>query len=106
MPYKHSGFTLIDPFPVPRPDTKFGWHGGADYAAREGTAVPVEYAGKVFRSGPIYGYGPAVVVESRAPDGTKFYALYGHLGPGSLPAPGTPVEAGDILGTIGGRLYQ
>jgi len=61
----------------------------------------------VFRSGPINGYGNSVVVESTAPDGTPFYELYGHLGPGPLPAPETEIVAGEPIpgATIGTKEY-
>jgi murein DD-endopeptidase MepM/ murein hydrolase activator NlpD len=39
----------------------------------------------------------SVIVESIAPDGTRFYELYGHLGPGPLPAPGTEIAAGQPI---------
>lgn len=87
-----------------RSNTEGGYHGGSDNSAEPNTPVYAQYGGKVFRSGNIHGYGMAVVVESKASDGTKFYQLYGHLGPGPLPAPGTPVAAdqpipGAVIGT-------
>jgi murein DD-endopeptidase MepM/ murein hydrolase activator NlpD len=106
MSYNHPGFALRHPFPEPRPNSKYGWHGGADYGAKEGTEVPAEYSGKVLRSGPIYGYGNTVIVESKAANGSPFYTLYGHLGPGPLPEPGAPVTAGKtILGAVGSEAY-
>jgi hypothetical protein len=30
MSYDHPGFTLRHPFPEPRPNSRYGWHGGAD----------------------------------------------------------------------------
>jgi murein DD-endopeptidase MepM/ murein hydrolase activator NlpD len=106
MPYKHPGFRLKHPFPEPRPNSMYGWHGGADYGAEAGTAVPAEYSGTVFRSGPISGYGMAVIVKSTAANGSKFYTLYGHLGPDALPEVGAPIEAGKtLLGTVGSEAY-
>ncbi|NPV22847.1 M23 family metallopeptidase [Bradyrhizobium aeschynomenes] len=93
--YEYPGYGPVgDGWLTKRPGTKGGYHGGTDNPAKPDTPVYAEYAGKVFRSGVIAGYGRAVVVESVAPDGTKFYALYGHLGPGDLPAPNTPIVAG------------
>ena len=77
-----------------RPDTVGGYHGGTDNPAAAGTPVYAEHGGKVFRSGPLNGYGMSVVVKSIAPDGTPFYELYGHLGPGPLPEPGADIAAG------------
>jgi murein DD-endopeptidase MepM/ murein hydrolase activator NlpD len=77
-----------------RPGTEGGYHGGNDNPAPAHTPVYAEHTGKVFRSGDIQGYGLAVVVESVAPNGKKFYELYGHLAPGSLPTPGTSITAG------------
>ena len=84
-------------FLEPRPGSKGGYHGGADYAAPAGTPVYAEYGGRVFRSGLINGYGMAVVIESTSPNGTKFYQLYGHLGPGPLADPDTPIKAGEPI---------
>jgi murein DD-endopeptidase MepM/ murein hydrolase activator NlpD len=77
-----------------RPGTKCGYHGGTDNPAAAGTPVYAEHGGKVFRSGPISGYGMSVIVKSIAADGTPFYELYGHLGPGRLPPPDSEVVAG------------
>jgi hypothetical protein len=51
--------------------------------------------------------GMSVIVESTAPDGTRFYELYGHLGPGPLPAPDTEIVAGEPIpgATIGTKEY-
>jgi murein DD-endopeptidase MepM/ murein hydrolase activator NlpD len=72
MPYNFLGFTPSHEFREPRPKSKFGFHGGQDLSAREGTPVPAQFAGTVFRSGPIHGYGRAVIVESKAPNGKLF----------------------------------
>lgn len=89
-----------------RPKSKFGFHGGEDRPAPAGTPVPAQFDGKVFRSGSIYGYGNAVVVESTAPNGRKFYTLYGHLGPDGLPAVGADVKAGkSLLGNVGTEAF-
>lgn len=84
MSYNYPGFTLVHPFPEPRPREKYGYHGGADYAANAGTPVPAMFGGTVFRSGYIHGYGMAVVVETKTAKGS-IYTLYGHLGPNGLP---------------------
>jgi murein DD-endopeptidase MepM/ murein hydrolase activator NlpD len=95
MSYRFHGYAPTSHgFLESRPDSKGGYHGGADNAAAPGTPVYAEYGGKVFRSGCIKGYGMSVVIKTTAPDGTPFYQLYGHLGPGPLPAPGTSIEAG------------
>ncbi|CCE04119.1 conserved hypothetical protein; putative metalloendopeptidase related [Bradyrhizobium sp. STM 3843] len=91
--YKSSGEGWLDA----RPGTKGGYHGGTDSPARAGTPVYAEHGGKVFRSGPINGYGMSVIVKSIAPDGTPFYELYGHLGPGPLPDPGGEIAAGQPI---------
>lgn len=94
------------PFREPRPKSKFGFHGGEDRPAPAGTPVPAQFDGTVFRSGPTNGYGNAVVVESIAPNGRKFYTLYGHLGPDGLPAVGTDVKAGEsLLGNVGTEAF-
>jgi murein DD-endopeptidase MepM/ murein hydrolase activator NlpD len=94
-------------FMAPRPKSKFGHHGGVDSPAEAGTPVYAEYDGEVFRSGEIHGYGKAIVVKSKAADGSTFYELYGHLGPDSLPQRGDKVQAGKpILGAfIGSKQY-
>ena len=89
---------------TPRAKTKGGYHGGSDNPASPGTPVYAQYDGEIFRTGKIGGYGMSVVVKSKAPDGTVFYHLYGHLGPDPLPPPGTPVAAnepipGAVIGT-------
>src|ERR1700760_1054766 len=90
-----------------RPGTVGGYHGGTDNPADAGTPVYAEYGGKIFRSGVLNGYGMSVIVESTAPDGTRFRELYGHLGPGPLPAPGTNVDAGQPIpgAVIGTKEY-
>jgi hypothetical protein len=105
MPYNYPGFTLRHPFPEPRPRSRFGWHGGADYAAEAGTPVPAMYAGKVWRSGFINGYGMAVIVRTDTAAG-PIYALYGHLGPNGLPAADTEIKPGKILGEVASREYN
>src|SRR5215472_10437862 len=93
--YNYPGYSPTShPFMEARPNSTFGYHGGADSPADAGTPVYAEYGGTVFRSGPIYGYGNSVIVRSTAGDGSTFYELYGHLGPGPLPAPDTPVTGG------------
>jgi murein DD-endopeptidase MepM/ murein hydrolase activator NlpD len=94
------------PFREARPKSKFGFHGGEDRPAPAGTPVPAQFDGTVFRSGPIDGYGNAVVVESIAPNGRKFRTLYGHLGPDGLPTAGTDVTAGQsLLGNVGTEAF-
>lgn len=93
--YNYPGYGQRgDDWLTKRPGTKGGYHGGTDNPAKPDTPVYSEYGGKIFRSGVIAGYGRSVIVESIAPDGTPFYALYGHLGPGELPAPGAEIVAG------------
>src|SRR5215510_6409647 len=93
MPYKFPGFgPSRHLFLELRPGSKGGVHGGVDTSAPAGTPVYAEYDGTVYRSGPIGGYGMAVIVRSKARDGSWFYELYGHLGPGPLPKPGTPIK--------------
>ncbi|MBR0774446.1 peptidoglycan DD-metalloendopeptidase family protein [Bradyrhizobium diazoefficiens] len=96
--YKYPGYgATTEDWLTPRAKTKGGFHGGSDNPAKPGTPVYAQYGGEVFRSGVIDGYGMSVVVKSRAPDGTVFYQLYGHLGPDPLPAPGTPITAGEPI---------
>ncbi len=103
--YKYPGYgPTKENWLTPRAKTKGGYHGGSDNPAEPGTPVYAQYNGEIFRTGKIDGYGMAVVVKSKAPDGTVFYQLYGHLGPDPLPAPGTPVVAdqpipGAVIGT-------
>ena len=106
--YDYPGYSpTSDPFMKYRPKSKGKYHGGTDTPAEAGTPVYAEYDGKVFRSGSIYGYGNTVVVESTAADGSKFYELYGHLGPDPLPQLGAPVYAGkQIPGAfVGSQAY-
>src|SRR5438105_4826999 len=92
--YKYPGYgDTSHGFLEPRPGSVGGYHAAEDLPAAAGTPVYASYDGKVFRSGLIKGYGMAVVVESVAPNGQRFYQLYAHLGPDSLPAPGTPIAA-------------
>lgn len=92
--YKYPGYgPTTENWLTPRAKTKGGYHGGSDNPAKPGTPVYAQYNGEIFRTGRIDGYGMSVVVKSKAPDGTIFYQLYGHLGPDPLPAPGTPVIA-------------
>ena len=96
--YKYPGYgPTRENWLTSRPKTKFGYHGGNDNPAPAGTPVYAQYGGTVFRSGNIDGYGLAVVVETTAPNGTKFYTLYGHLAPQDLPAPDTPIAAGQPI---------
>ncbi|WP_426408306.1 peptidoglycan DD-metalloendopeptidase family protein [Bradyrhizobium ganzhouense] len=103
--YKYPGYgPTKENWLTPRAKTKGGYHGGSDNPAEPGTPVYAQYGGEIFRTGRIDGYGMSVVVKSKAPDGTVFYQLYGHLGPDQLPAPGTPVVAnqpipGAVIGT-------
>jgi hypothetical protein len=93
--YKYPGYgPTRENWLTSRPKPIGGYHRGNDNPAPAGTPVYAQYDGKVFRSGNINGYGLAVVVQSEAPDGTKFYTLYGHLAPQDLPAPDTPIVAG------------
>jgi murein DD-endopeptidase MepM/ murein hydrolase activator NlpD len=108
MPFNSYGLSYKprDSFREPRPKSRYGFHGGEDLAAPAGTPVPTQFDGKVFRSGPIDGYGNTVVVESIAPNGRKFYTLYGHLGPDGLPAVGADVKAGEsLLGKVGTEAF-
>jgi hypothetical protein len=86
MSYNYPGFTLVHPFPEPRPKERYGYHGGADYAAKAGTPVPSMFGGTVFRSGKINGYGMAVVIRTETAQG-PIYTLYGHLGRARVAAP-------------------
>lgn len=103
--YKYPGYgPTKENWLTPRAKTRGGYHGGSDNPAEPGTPVYAQHGGEIFRTGKIDGYGMSVVVKSKAPDGTVFYQLYGHLGPDPLPAPGTPVVAdqpipGAVIGT-------
>jgi murein DD-endopeptidase MepM/ murein hydrolase activator NlpD len=122
--YNYPGYSPTqDNILTSRPHTVGGYHGGNDNRAAAHTPVYAEYSGTVVRSGNINGYGLAVVILSVAPNGTKFYELYGHLAPvvtsvapdgtisydfpiqlhpdlldpTDLPAPGTKVTAGQQI---------
>lgn len=96
--YRYPGYgPTRESWLTSRPNTKGGYHGGNDNPAPAGTPVYAQYDGTVFRSGNINGYGLAVVVETKAPNGTVFYTLYGHLAPQDLPAPDTPIAAGQPI---------
>jgi murein DD-endopeptidase MepM/ murein hydrolase activator NlpD len=90
MAYEDRRFIPRHRFAEPRPGSRYGYHGGQDLAAKAGTPVTAQFDGTVVRSGPVAGYGMAVVVRSVAADGRPFYTLYGHLGPEGLPAVDTP----------------
>ena len=111
MSYNYPRFTLAHPFPEPRPKEKYGYHGGADYAAEAGTPVPALFGGTVFRTGYINGHGMAVVIETKTAKGSV-YTLYGHLGPNGLPkatnADGTPtvIQPGQAIGEVASRAFN
>ncbi|MBV8918387.1 M23 family metallopeptidase [Bradyrhizobium sp.] len=111
MSYNYPGFRLAHPFPEPRPKEKFGYHGGADYAAEAGTPVPAMFGGTVFRSGYINGYGMAVVIRTETAKG-PIYTLYGHLGPNGLPkvtnedGTHTVIQPGQPVGEVATRAFN
>jgi 4-aminobutyrate aminotransferase-like enzyme len=45
-------------------------------------------------------FGGVVLLDHATPDGTTFHTLYGHL-TAELPAPGTRVARGDVIGRLG-----
>ena len=99
-PERHAG-------PAPRLTSPFGWrtdpftgrekfHRGIDLAAAYGQDVQAARAGRVAVSGAQGGYGTTIVIEH--PDGTR--SRYAHLS-AALVAPGTMVEAGQLVGRAG-----
>ena len=86
------------------------FHDGTDFAAGNGTPMRSAFDGTVVRTGAMRGYGYAVVIRRDNPDGSKTFALYGHmccgsgsrLGRSSLRVrPGDRVRAGDPIGQVG-----
>jgi hypothetical protein len=75
------------------------WHTGEDWYAlagdTAGAAVYAVSAGEVVYAD--FSYPGRVVIVQHADD---LFSMYGHLDPGSVPAVGTRVVAGDQLGTV------
>lgn len=82
-------------------------HLGHDYNAPAGTEVKAIANGTVWYVGlNISGFGsegkpgPAIWIKHRVADGKYFYALYGHVKPGSEIRKEYKVERGQVIGTI------
>jgi hypothetical protein len=92
----------------------YGWLGGPnkdhlghDYNAPAGTKVKAISDGTVWNTYTnISGFGsegkpgPAIWIKHRVANGKYFYALYGHIKPGSDILKGAEVKAGQIIGTV------
>ncbi len=73
-------------------------HQGLDLKAPEGTPIVAVGTGKIVRTGfDPDGYGYYIQIDH----GNHLYSFYGHLEKGSLPAIGTPVNAGDTIAHVG-----
>ncbi len=89
---------------VPKEAKVFGnsVHVGDDVAFyRDGLAVVAIGSGVVRRAGCVQSWGYIVIIEHRAPGGSKFCSLYGHLGPFVHVVPGDVVEKGQKIGALG-----
>jgi murein DD-endopeptidase MepM/ murein hydrolase activator NlpD len=76
--------------------TEWSFHGGADYAAAEGTPVLAARQGRVSRIGDDPVLGTYVIVEHSG----RFETLYGHLRSVAVSL-NDEVRSGMILGTVG-----
>lgn len=76
--------------------TVLRWN-GVGIRAELGTPVRAVRDGQVALAGPFEGYGPTVIVSH----GDGFYTLYLYLEEVGV-VEGRPVEAGQVLGTVGG----
>jgi murein DD-endopeptidase MepM/ murein hydrolase activator NlpD len=87
-----------DPFNLARSQ----YHTGIDFEAAVGTAIPAASDGAVvysaFNQG---GFGYTVIIKSIGQDGTPYYTLYAHMNGNTMPAYGTSVTAGDVIGQVG-----
>ena len=72
-------------------------HQGVTFATRPGAAVGAVGPGQVIYAGRFRSYGQVVVVDH----GGGFFSVYGELG-GILKTKGSPVGAGEAVGTVGG----
>ncbi len=89
---------------VSKADKVFGnsVHVGDDVARyRDGLTVVSIGNGVVRRAGCTHSWGYMVIIEHRAPDGSKFCSLYAHLGPFVHVIPGDVVKKGQKIGTVG-----
>ncbi|MBN2409519.1 MAG: aminotransferase class III-fold pyridoxal phosphate-dependent enzyme, partial [Candidatus Aminicenantes bacterium] len=81
-------------------------HLGIDLFVDPGSAVMAPLDGRVhsFRDNdrPL-DYGPTIILEHTAPQGVKFYSLYGHLAKKSMTdlEPGRAVRKGERIGRVG-----
>lgn len=82
-------------------------HMGIDIGCPVGTPVHAFYQGEVFMFGtnPAEGdYGPTLIT-SHILNGTRVWALYGHLSSRSLDGKkcGSPIQSGEIIGWVGDK---
>lgn len=76
-------------------------HPGIDLKLAEGTPVGAVAGGRVHDvRHDENSLGIHVIIEHRAPDGSTFYSIYGHLGSASVKA-GDIVTSGQMIGVVG-----
>lgn len=79
-------------------------HYGRDFPADRGTPIRSATSGEVYFSGlgSVAGkLGNVVIVKTIGNDGRAYYHLYAHQDGKQMPAVGTKVSAGDIVGEVG-----
>lgn len=96
----NSGYGIrIDPFNP----ASIHFHGGLDFKAAVGTAIPAAATGVVWYSGENKsgGFGYTVVLKHVGADGNPYYTLYAHMTGANMPALGTTVSQGGTVGLVG-----
>jgi 4-aminobutyrate aminotransferase-like enzyme/Ser/Thr protein kinase RdoA (MazF antagonist) len=92
-----------DAYETELPGERRTLHLGVDVFLDPGEPVLAPLDGEVRDSAfrpALRDYGGVVLLDHRTPDGVTFHSLYGHLAP-ELPAPGTRLARGDVIGRIG-----
>jgi Ca2+-binding RTX toxin-like protein len=96
-----SGFSIKSLFGQRVHKGQQEFHGGIDFSAPAGTAIPAASEGLVYYSGNNSTYGNTVVIQSLGTDGNIYYTLYAHMNGSSMPALGDYVLQGDTIGQVG-----
>ncbi|MFA5907076.1 MAG: M23 family metallopeptidase, partial [Desulfobacula sp.] len=86
-----------------------GWvpsenHKGKDFGTRTVPDLPIPSAadGVIVWSAFFKDYGNTVVIKHTGSDGTNFFTLYAHLDGDRMPAVGTEIQKGQVIGEAGG----
>jgi murein DD-endopeptidase MepM/ murein hydrolase activator NlpD len=103
FPLPAGTWTLTSPFGYRWHPILRTWrlHAGADYSAADGTPILAAAGGLVVFSGPMGGYGNAIIVEHTT-GGQTVASLYGHMWDGHLYVrAGDTVAAGQHIADVG-----